>query len=689
MKYKQRLTSFDAPTPPPASIQGLDLSHAVETYTPGKDYKLDDIPGLPVIKKNGKFKRFVSGNKRVTSMPILTTRSPTKELPHIPNRSISSTHNRFSMPALQEDDFEYQFDSQTLRTLDTTETLDKSGYRGSLYAPFIPNDLNEINETNETTEPNNASITEDSSPVYYDHIITADKDLGSCPSNGSSTSGSIERKYIVDDDEVDSLFSDHPPAGFSPEESCAESILDIVQIYGSESEESDSQSVHSVQSDSDIGSVYTANSKMSEITAKYINETAAADDIISVKDSLFSEDSEESKIDIIDMTRFNNSNASINKALPMINTNVTRSTLSLNKDLPEIDDTPFFKNSDTSSNSLQKETTLNLKQLPNGSSNSLNSNKDLPTPPLNGTPPLNVAKTRNKVNFDETSLQSPSRERRYSSFMQTRPSPTPINNFRPATNSRPPSASRPVSRPASMNGSIVLEPTTRGMLRHRNSFTRPVSMYDQRPVSMTLDSYRGVSNERPLSEMPDVNQSSASFMTTTSLQEAKKELKHQVRQRPFSYCLDVPSDYNNTRYAIPLPKPRAVTQPMPQLQPQTPKFEPQTPKLQTNFTASPVTPTSPNYPVTPTEQVSHSNVTIPRSPVTPSYRSVSQPQFTQQLTPPASPKQYAAKPIPQETVVKQKEEKTKNRIASFLTREFKGSRVSSAPKPHNRNLYYY
>lgn len=708
---KQRLTSFDVPTPPPASLSAMcDLSHAVETYKPGKDYTLEDIPGLPMIRKDGKFRRFVKNRKskkRITSMPILTSGGPTKDLPDVPNRSISN-YNRFSMPALQEDDdnddFEYipQYDSRTLRTLDTVDTFNSES-RPAWSCP--------INEDPATGSP---PVDIPTNHSHYDNIITAGNKslMGSCPSNGSTTSGSLERRYIIDDDDedIDSLFS-HKSASTQPvstecaDEFAAKSILDIVEIYEHDSEESD------------VGSVYTAQSRMSDITTQYINEGENYNnenhDIISVKDSLFSDTSDQSKIDVVDMNRFNNSRTSVNKNSPAI-PNFSGSCLSLNKDLPSIDSTPIFNNKETnSSSSLQKETPISVKPN-NMSKSSVNSNKELPTPPLN------IKKTRNKVNFDETSLMSPSKPsrtnhnspgNRHSSY-NPKPCPTPMASFNQ-------------NRPASMTLETLTQkpPRMYGMLRHRNSYSKPVSMYDQRPVSMNLDSYRGVSNERPLSEVPDHvmgshNSSHASFMSSTSLQEAKKELKQQVRQRPFSYCLDTPNDYCFTRYAAPITKPsgnpyRSFTQPEmskrysePSLQSTHIPNSPATPVTPETSTAAsfPATPETPNYPETPTtpnvpETPQRTfTLTIPRDFATtpktsePSkvsysgslpkgdyYRSYSQPHqtFAQKLTSPPSPPKQS------------KEETTKNRIAQFLNNELKGKRTSSVPiQKSYYNLYY-
>ncbi|EGV60885.1 hypothetical protein PSN45_001322 [Yamadazyma tenuis] len=238
MSYKQRLSSCDAPSPIPASLDSLDLSHVGYSHKADFKYQLEDIPGLPIFKKNGKFKRFVTrdpNQKRVLSMPLLSSESLDKDLPIIPSRCVTS-FNRFSMPQLDE-----QL-SEPLVEFQSTPPRPQTMYIVPPHRPFSNQPL---------------------------------------------------RKYIVDnDDDIDSLFSTNKSGTSNittyttDDIETAESILDLVQAYGNDSSSDDLE-----EAGDDSSSIYSQDSKISGLVTNYIEEPDVGlpfdEDVYSIIDSLF------------------------------------------------------------------------------------------------------------------------------------------------------------------------------------------------------------------------------------------------------------------------------------------------------------------------------------------------------------------------------------------------------------------
>lgn len=242
---KQRLSSLDCPIPIPASsLDSLDLSHLVLSPRPEFKYQLEDIPGLPIFKRNGKFKRFVSrlgeATKRIVSMPLLSnvsTESLSKDLPVLPNRCVTN----YNTPS--EDDLPV--------------------FNGSYgQEPTIER-----------------SMPVQSAPETPTQMLPT----------------STKTKYIVDDDDLDSLFSSNKSGSSeiteysNQERETALSILDVVKVY--EHTPTDSQSdIISIQS-----TIYTRDSRVSDISKDFLDEpqlgSLLEDDLFSVIDSLFGSES--------------------------------------------------------------------------------------------------------------------------------------------------------------------------------------------------------------------------------------------------------------------------------------------------------------------------------------------------------------------------------------------------------------
>lgn len=450
---KQRLTSFDAPPEIPAL--DLDLSHAISSFRPGH-LNEEDIPEIPVIKKNGKFRKY----RRIVSMPLMkpqfsqsmVTLNTDKELPTPPKSSLSTlgspllTSSELTLPP---------------RPSGGRRSVTMASYRYSM-PPLMEDD-----------------------DEFYDLLhLKGQTGPGSAITDTTMSTGSTSPSKMSMDD-VDSLFSDNSDRT-EDSDLAAKSLMEVVEIYNRDSQEDlahgnlgpwDIYRDYEYNNSDDEGdseynteSIYSSYTEFSNISSKFIEEpkhdsiSGMIDDTVSVKDSLFSFSSEEPNVEVMDSK--------------------SKSTLSLNKDLPP-----------SPTDSIQPEPTLALKYP---------------------STPLEVKKAR--VNFDTS----------------------------PRVLSQPPAKSPELPRKSS--------------IRHRNSYSRPVSMYDHRSVLMSLDAYRGVSNERPLLESPvrpislyqpnasQSNVSTSSFMTAVSLSEAKSELKKEVRQRPFSFSLDTGEDYGYSRF---------------------------------------------------------------------------------------------------------------------------------------------
>lgn len=458
---KQRLTSFDVPPEIPAL--DLDLSHAISSFKPGH-LNEDDIPEIPVIKRNGKFRKY----RRIVSLPLMkpqfsqsmVTLNTDKELPLPPPSSLTTLGSPLlTLEPLQSLGSPLKTSSELKtppRPLEGRRSVTMASYRYSM-PPLMEDD-----------------------DEFYDLLqLKGNSGPGSAITDTTMSTGSTSPSKMSMDD-VDSLFSD---ASDRTEDSdlAAKSLMEVVEIYNRESQEDLASTnlgpcdiyrdyEYNNSDDEDFSengteSIYSSYTEFSKISSKFIEEPKnMIDDTVSVKDSLFSFSSEEPSIEVVDFK--------------------SKSTLSLNKDLPP-----------SPTDSIQPEPTLALKYP---------------------TEPLMIKKAR--VNF-ETS---------------------------PRIQSQPTEPTKNIPRKSS--------------IRHRNSYSRPVSMYDHRSALMSIDAYRGVSNERPLLDRParpislyqpnasQSNVSTSSFMTAVSLSDAKSELKKEVRQRPFSFSLDTGEDYGYSRF---------------------------------------------------------------------------------------------------------------------------------------------
>ena len=202
--FKQRLTSFDAPSPVPADFNNdLDLSRAAESFLPG-NFSMDDLPDLPIYnRRTGRFRRFLNksnqNRRRVVSMPIL---EDVKDLPKLPienNRCVSM----------------YVDDDNSLD--DPIDDLMLSEYYGDDEDGVGVGVGDEADEADDTLAPSNLSL-----------------------------------------NEVDSLFS---KASDHSQDAAAKSILDIVDFYQDSDDDVESVDTNNyiVENDDNINALETVS----------------------------------------------------------------------------------------------------------------------------------------------------------------------------------------------------------------------------------------------------------------------------------------------------------------------------------------------------------------------------------------------------------------------------------------------